>query len=366
THRAMSHRAIVRLRAFVILAFLLPVFVKANDSFFSSTGFEKLPRGIPFDLWSYYIPKDNLITAQKVELGRQIFFDKRLSADGSVSCATCHDPKLGFTDGKRVAEGIGGRLGARNSPTLLNSMFNSEQFWDGRAESLEAQARLPLINPDEMGNQTHDRVVERLKALSEYSTSFPQVFGSPVTIDLVSKAISAYERTLVSGNSALDRYLAGDLNALSIPARSGMALFRGKAHCSVCHTFNQSFPFLTDGNYHNTGVAVNFRAFDGLSRRAVQIARNQSHVSLDSLAKETGAFELGRFLVTGNSLDIGAYRTPSLRNVELTAPYFHDGSAATLLDVIEFYVKGGSANPFRDWQLEPVSLTESEQRDLVE
>lgn len=373
----MSHRARVRLRVFLLLAFLLPVFAKANDSLSSFVGFEKLPTGIPFDLWSYYIPKDNLITAQKVELGRQLFFDARLSADGSVSCATCHNPKLGFTDGKRVAVGIGGRIGTRNSPTLLNSMFNSEQFWDGRAASLEAQARLPLINPDEMGSQTYDQIVERLKNLPEYSKSFQQIFGSLVTIDAISKVISAYERTLVSGNSAFDRYLAGDLNALSVSARRGMTLFRGKARCSVCHTFNQSFPFLTDGTYHNSGVVTNSREFDALSRHAAQIARRQLNAapdsslnpspraSLDALAREPGAFELGRFLVTGNSLDIGAYRTPSLRNVELTAPYFHDGSAATLLNVIGFYVKGGNANPFRDWQLEPVSLTNSEQQDLV-
>ncbi|HVG18849.1 MAG TPA: cytochrome-c peroxidase, partial [Blastocatellia bacterium] len=149
-------------------------------------------------------------------------------------------------------------------------------------------------------------------------------------------------------------------------ARNGMILFRGKARCFVCHTFSQSFPFLTDGNYRNTGVAANFSGFESLTRRAIALSHEDSNVALDALAKQEGSYELGRFLFTGNSLDIGAYRTPSLRNVELTAPYFHDGSAATLFDVVRFYVKGGNENRMRDWQLEAVDLSESEQRDLVE
>lgn len=359
------NKATFKLRVVILLAVILPALAKTGEA--TSSQFDmKLPLGISFDVWSYYIPKDNALTSAKVELGRQLFFDKRLSADSSVSCASCHDPERAFADGKRVAEGIGGRLGSRNSPTLLNAMFNSGQFWDGRVESLEAQAKLPLTNPDEMGNQTFDQIIAKLKALPEYTKQFQEAFNGPVTVDAVAKAIASYERTLVSGNSPLDRYQAGDFKALNDAARNGLILFRGKARCAVCHTFSQSFPFLTDGNYRNTGVSANFAEFDGLARRAMQVTREDSRDALDSLTKQAGSFELGRFLVTTNSLDIGAYRTPSLRNVELTAPYFHDGSAATLEEVVRFYVKGGKANSFRDWQLEPVSLSEEEQRDVVE
>lgn len=356
---------------FFILAFLLlPVFVKADDTVAGREEFEfKLPLGISRDVWTYFVPKDNPMTAEKVALGRQLFFDKRLSADGSISCADCHAPERAFTDGKRIAEGIGGRTGSRNSPTLLNAMFNTGQFWDGRAESLEAQARLPLVNPDEMGKQTDEQMIARLRALPDYTNRFGRVFARPITMDTVAKAIAAFERTLVAGNSPFDRYQAGDSNALSGAARSGMILFRGKARCNVCHTINQGFgayPFLSDGNYRNTGVAAVATGFAAVSRRAMQVASDFKPALLAELNKQPDSQLLGRFLVTGNTLDIGAFRTPSLRNVELTAPYFHDGSAATLADVVKFYVKGGSENAFRDWQLEPVDLSEDEQHDLVE
>lgn len=359
--------ATLKLRIVILFALALPVFARANDAPSTFTPFDlKLPLGISQEVWSYFVPQDNPLTAAKVELGRKLFFDKRLSADGSISCATCHEPQRAFTDGRRVAEGIVGRHGSRNSPTLLNAMFNTGQFWDGRVESLEAQAKLPLINADEMGDQTHAQIIARIAPLPEYRQAFEQAFGAAVTIDGVAKALASFERTLVSANSPFDRFVAGDLNALNEPARRGLVLFRGKARCSICHTVNPAFPFLTDGNFRNTGVAANFAGFNGLAKSAMQVSANYSPEAIQGLARQSGAFELGRFLMTGNSLDIGAYRTPSLRNVELTAPYFHDGSAATLADVVQFYVKGGHENSFRDWQLEAVNLTEEEQRDLVE
>ena len=363
----MKPGSTLKLAVIFLLAVALPVLVQADSSTASASRFEiKLPAGISYDLWAYYIPKTNPVTAEKVKLGEQLFFDKRLSADGTVSCATCHDPQLAFADGRALAEGISGRVGKRNSPSLLNSMFNTGQFWDGRAQSLEEQAKMPLINPDEMGSQTHDQIISRLSALPEYSRLFQQAFGSAVTLDGIAKAIASFERTLVSANSPLDRYTAGDVKALSESARNGMILFRTRARCAVCHTFSQTNPFLTDGNYRNTGVAANFSGFESLVQRAIESSRDKSFGSLDALTKKDGSHELGRFLFSGNTLDIGAYRTASLRNVELTAPYFHDGSAATLLDVVRFYVKGGHENSMRDWQLEPVDLSESEQRDLVE
>jgi cytochrome c peroxidase len=369
----MKRTSAVKLAVIGVLAILAPSLVRAGDSNGGSSNLEiKMPLGIPIDLWTYLVPNDNPITVAKVELGRKLFFDARLSADGKVSCASCHDPKRAFTDGRKVAEGIGGRLGTRNSPTLLNAMFSSGQFWDGRADTLESQAKMPLTNMDEMGNRSLDDALAKIAGVPEYVSGFRQVFGGPVTIDGFAKAVAAFERTLISGDSPFDRYLAGDLNAISETARNGMILFRTKARCGVCHVFNQNFaafatsPFFTDGNYRNTGVAANFGGFNALARQAMAATRDQSGKAIAAMTNHERAAELGRFVTTGNTLDIGAFRTPSLRNVDLTAPYFHDGSAATLADVVRFYVKGGNENPNRDWQLEPVALTELEQRELIE
>jgi len=368
----MKQTSSIKLFVLLTLASLLPGLVRAADVPESSIFEIQMPRGIPPELWSYFIPADNPMSAAKVELGRKLFFDARISSDGTVSCASCHDPKRAFTDGKTIAEGINTRRGLRNSPTLLNAMFSTGQFWDGRAATLEEQAKMPLTNPDEMGNRSLEEVQARIEAISEYSRSFRQVFNGPVTIDSFARAVAAFERTLISGDAPVDRYLEGDMNALSDSARSGLVLFRGKARCGVCHAFNQNFssfstfPFFTDGNYRNTGVSTNFSDFNALARRAMIASRDETGKSILELIKHERAGELGRFVVSGNTLDIGAFRTPSLRNVALTAPYFHDGSAATLEEVVRFYVKGGKENPNRDWQLEPVSLTESEQRDIVE
>jgi cytochrome c peroxidase len=369
----MRRISAIKLAVLLTIAVLVPELVRAAGPTENLSSFQiQIPRGISQDLWSYFIPSDNPMAAAKVELGRMLFFEVRLSADGTVSCASCHDPKRAFTDGRTIAEGIAGRRGVRNSPTLLNAMFNTGQFWDGRAGTLEEQAKMPLINPDEMGNRSYDSVVARLASNPEYAKQFQEVFGGPPTIGGVAKAIAAYERTLISGDSPVDRYVAGDVNALSESARSGLTLFRGKARCGVCHAFNQNFaafatfPFFTDGNYRNTGVAVNFSGFNALARLAMAASRDESGKGTLELARHERAGDLGRFIFSGNTLDIGAFRTPSLRNVALTAPYFHDGSAATLEEVVRFYLKGGNENPNRDWQLEPVPLSEGEQRDLVE
>jgi cytochrome c peroxidase len=368
----------VRLRVSLTLAliFMLPILFFAREEISASASdqfYLQLPVGIPADVWSYFIPKQNPLTPAKIELGRRLFFDKRLSADSSVSCASCHDPKFAFTDGRKTAVGIDGRNGARNTPTVLNAMFNSSLFWDGRADSLEAQALEPLVNRDEMGNSSPEDVVKRIAVVSEYVEQFQKVFGGPVTIDSLTKAIAAYERTLVSGDAPFDRFLAGDRSALSDSAQRGLNLFRGKARCSVCHTLNASFPFLTDGNYRNTGVAANFAGFDSLSRRARLVLRDRSTPTMklfataqDTELDQQGKSALGRFVISEDALDVGAFRTPSLRNVELTAPYFHDGSVATLADVVRYYVRGGNETASRDWELQAVDLSESEQKDLIE
>ncbi len=356
---------------FIVIASFALAFTalaKASDSAEATRAFEfKLPLGIPAEVWSYYVPKDNPLTQAKVELGKQLFFDKRLSADGTVSCATCHDPNLAFTDGKRFSDGINGRRGKRNSPTILNAMFNSGQFWDGRAQTLEEQAILPLIDADEMGNKSHDDVVARLQKIPEYTNLFREVFNTGVTIGGVAKALASFERTLVSADSPFDRFNAGNRDSMTEAAKRGMLTFRTKARCNICHNINQSSPFLTDQNFRNTGVASNNSAFDTITHKATEMTQtNNSAAILRSLSLQEGGSELGRFIFTGNTLDIGAFRTPSLRNVELTAPYFHDGSAATLADVVRYYVKGGNEHPLRDWELNALSLTENEQSDVVE
>ncbi len=356
------------LRLIVVFAFVVAACFWLTPDFSAQQPSQKnsIPLGLPADTWDYYVPRNNQLIPAKIELGRKLFFDARLSSDGKVSCSSCHDPKLAFTDGKAVAEGISGRRGARNSPTILNATFNAGQFWDGRADTLEDQAIQPLINHLEMGNQSYDEVVKRLRAIPEYVAEFKSVFGGEVKIELIGKAIAAYERTLVSGDSPFDRFMAGDQSAISEAAKRGFALFRGKARCSRCHTFSDALPFFSDFNYHNTGVAANHPNFDKLSRRAYEVIEtDRAKEVIDKLAAEDGGQELGRVLVSYQVFDIGSYRTPSLRNIALTAPYFHDGSAKTLADVVRFYNEGGRQNINREWDLNALALTVDEQRDLV-
>jgi cytochrome c peroxidase len=318
----------------------------------------KLPRGMPVDLWRRLVPSDNPVTAEKIDLGRRLYYEKRLSADGTVACASCHDPDKGFSDGRKVAEGIGGKRGARNSPTVLNAVFNEFQFWDGRAPSLEEQAKGPLVNPVEMGMKDHDAVVAVVRQDATYAADFARVFGRPATIDDIVAAIATFERTAVSGDSAFDRFNAGDANALSAAARRGFDLWNGKARCGICHTIGPSNPNFTDNKFHNVGTAkgVNVRA---LAARATPPGTAGSSLS------DAEASELGRFAVDRAPKSIGAFRTPGLRDVALTAPYMHDGSKATLMEVVAFYQTGGELNPFLDPEMMPVELTGRDMADLV-
>jgi cytochrome c peroxidase len=328
-----------------------------------------LPPAIPADLWEMLIPRDNPMSEAKVALGRDLYFDKRLSIDDTVSCATCHDPKTGFTQPTSVAEGVGGKKGARNSPTVLNSMFNVEQFWDGRARSLEEQAKGPLINPIEMAQPSHDAVVAKIKKIPDYAKKFQQVFGGPVTIDNIARAIAAFERTQLSADSAFDRFNAGDRAAMSEAALRGFELFKGKARCVTCHEFNASSPFFTDFKYHNVGIGMKAsKNFDSLARQVQQMAQSGKLTAqaLDEISLTEGFSELGRFLVTRQPKDIGAFKTPTLRDIELTLPYMHDGSMKTLREVIEFYNKGGEANSNLDGGIRKLDLTEQEINDIEE
>jgi cytochrome c peroxidase len=217
-----------------------------------------------------------------------------------------------------------------------------------------------------MGNASHEEVVKRLRKIPEYRAEFQSIFGGEITIDHLAKAIASFERTLISGDSPFDRFVAGQEKAISEEAKRGFAIFRGRGRCSRCHSFSEQRPFFTDFAYHNTGVAANHPNFNNLARRAAAaVETDQAKSTIDQLGALEGGQELGRILFSYQLFDLGSYRTPSLRNVALTAPYFHDGSAKTLADVVRFYNDGGRTNINLEEELHALGLTEAEQRDLV-
>jgi len=277
-------------------------------------------------------PKDNPTTPAKAALGKLLFFDKRMSLDGTVSCATCHDPRKGWTDQRPTAIGVRQQLGRRNTPTVLNAAYHETQFWDGRAPSMEEQAKDPISNPKEMG-LTHDQAVARIAAVKGYERYFKDAFGDPtVTIERIVQAESSFQRTLLTGDSPYDRYVAGKRDALKTNAVRGLAIFNGKASCASCH----SGPDMTDGRFHNVGAGMHRRVQD-----------------------------LGRYEVTKQDKDKGAFRTPPLRNLSDTFPYMHDGSLATLEQVVEFFDRGGHPNPWLNSEIKPLRLSAEEKRDLL-
>jgi len=318
-----------------------------------------LPRGLPADLWEILVPQSSPVTDDRVALGRLLFYEKRLSKDATVSCASCHAPDHGFADPRKVSEGVAGKKGTRNAPTVLNSIFNEFQFWDGRAASLEEQSKGPMTNPVEMAADSHDAVVSVLRQIPEYDQAFRRAFARQVEIDDVAIAIATFERTVVSGNSSFDRFIGGDKSALSESAQRGWILWNTKARCNTCHPFGDATPNFSDNKFHNIGVAAKDRDFAVLAREAASAGDPQK------LAFKADLTELGRFIVTRQPKDIGAFKTAGLRDVALTAPYMHDGSEATLLDVVNFYDRGGEPNPYLDGGIVALRLTDQEKKDLV-
>ncbi|HUA87489.1 MAG TPA: cytochrome c peroxidase [Bryobacteraceae bacterium] len=312
-----------------------------------------------------FTPADNPITDAKVKLGDMIFDEKRLSADNSVACNTCHSPRNGFTTHTETGRGVGDQIGKRNAPSILNAMFYKSLFWDGRAATLEEQATLPILNPIEMGQKDPQDAVAKLAVIPKFVEAFQRVFGHPVNWEDMGKALAAFERTRLSTEAPFDRFLRGDQKALNDSQRRGWALFTGKAHCSSCHSYDPALPLFGDNRFHNIGVAPRGLDFNQLAKSAAEKAATGNKAEIDQLALATDYTELGRFLVTKKREDIGAFKTPFLRDVLLTAPYMHDGSLETLWDVVEFFNKGGEANPFLDAQMKPLGLTESEVEDLV-
>lgn len=309
-------------------------------------------------------PSDNPITDAKAKLGDMIFDEKRVSADNSVACNTCHSPRNGFTTHTETSRGVGDQLGKRNAPSILNAMFYKSMFWDGRAASLEEQATLPILNPVEMGQKDPQEVVAKLAAIPKFVDAFQQVFGRPPNWEDMGKALAAFERTRLSTEAPFDRFLRGDEKALNESQRRGWVLFLGRARCGSCHTYDPARPLFGDNRFHNTGVGARKQDFNQLATRAAGSAAGDK-AEIDKLALETDYSELGRFLVTQKRGDIGAFKTPFLRDVLLTGPYMHDGSLETLWDVVQFFNKGGERNPFLDEGMKPLGLTAGEIDDLV-
>jgi cytochrome c peroxidase len=324
------------------------------------------PAGVDARVWTASIVPGNEPTAERVFLGRALYFDPRLSADGTVACATCHDVTRGFSDQRPVSEGIGGQLGRRNAPTTLNAALLTEQFWDGRATTVEHQAGMPVLNPIEMGFASEEAAVERIAAIPEYVAAFQKAYGRGVNYEDLRAAIGAFERTLIFLDAPFDRYLAGDAKAISAQAARGHELFVGKARCVACHPLNTANPLGSDNNYHNIGVAARNKDFESLAAKALKrLAEDPSESTLDELALSTDMSELGRFMVTKNRADIGSFKTEQLRNIGVTAPYMHDGSMQTLWDVMDHYNKGGEDNPYLDGGIEALALSDAEIDDLV-
>jgi len=295
----------------------------------------------PLGLPRVPIPADNPPTADAIALGKMLFFDPSLSNHNSLSCASCHVPSHDFSDPRSLSLGFQGALGTRNAPTVLNAAYLPYQFWDGRAPSLEAQVIGPAFNPVEMNN-TAKGTLSNLGKNPKYPALFQKVFGTPdITIERVEKVIASYERTLLSGDSAFDRYeYGGDKNALTPQQIRGLAIFRdpNRGNCAVCHTINAHYALFTDGKFHNIGEGVD----------------------------DEGKFDdTGRYHQTDVSSDTGAFKTPTLRDIAGTAPYMHDGKVKTLDAVVQYYAGQGNSNPYLDKEMKKIHLTAQDRSDLV-
>ncbi len=306
-------------------------------AFLTIVGASAAGPGVPRGLDQYRpVPEDNALTPAKIALGRRLFHDRQLSPDGKVSCATCHDPGRAFAGDRSSAVRVGRSIGRRDVPAIINRAWGRSFFWDGRAASLEEQALQPILNPLELG-ASRDHVLSLVRSRS-YIRDFQRAFGADPVFEDVARAVASYVRTIVAGDSPFDRYRDGDRSALTRQEERGVAVFFGPGRCASCH----SGPTFTDELFHNTGVAWR----DGDNGIPVVV-------------------DLGRAAVTSADKDRGAFKTPTLREVARTAPYMHDGSIATLEDVVELYDLGGRFNPGLDPKIRALGLSSPEKADLV-
>ncbi|MGD0961467.1 MAG: cytochrome c peroxidase [Methylomonas sp.] len=322
------------------------------------------------------IPANNPQTPAKIALGNKLFHDKRFSIDGTVSCSKCHDDKKAFTDNLPVSVGNHGLTGTRNAPTVINAAFSKFQFWDGREPDLESQAKGPFINPVEAGLPNNEPILALVRGDPEYSAAFAEVFhvsGGQLTMEHVTKAIASFERTIIAGNSPFDRfYFHGEQAAMTERQQRGFQLFLGQGRCVSCHTIEQDQALFSDGRFHNIGVGINAIQADIPRLAQAFLEANAKGGDVDKLVltdKKTS--ELGRFAVSRVFNDLGAFKTPTLRNVALTAPYMHDGSLKTLKEVIVHYNNGGvtpataQVNAFLSGGIRPLNLLDNQIDDLA-
>lgn len=331
----------------------------------------------PLGLPPVPIPADNPQTPEKIKLGKKLFNDKRFSSTSTISCATCHDAAKAFTDSPlRTSKGVDGLTGTRNAPTVINAAYLTRQFWDGRSPDLEDQAQHPFVNPVEMGLENHETILRIVRTDPEYKKSFQVVFGKSgekITIREVTKAIASFERTLVSGRSPFDHWrYGGDKTAMSPAQIRGFQVFIGEGRCVSCHVVEQTQALFTDNRFHNIGIGINAIQQD-VPRLAGEFLKAKAQgMDVDvAVLTDKKTSELGRFSVTNEFDMIGAFKTPTLRNVAATAPYMHDGSLKTLRDVVVHYITGGidsktgQANNFLSGGIRPLKLNEQQISDLV-
>jgi len=336
----------------------------------------------PLGLPPVPVPENNQQTPEKIALGDKLYHDKRFSADGKVSCATCHEETKAFTDNLPVSKGFRGLTGTRNAPTVINSAYMKTLFWDGREPDLEGQSKQPPINPVEGGLPDHIPILKTITSDPDYQVSFKKVFNvaaADITMEHVSKAIASFERTIVSGNSPFDQYqYGGNKEALTVAQIRGLDLFRNKGRCVSCHRIEETQALFTDNRFHNIGIG--FKKIQGKEdetahnflqqKRAEKNKSAKDFVDIAVLSNERVS-ELGRFAVTENPTNVGAFKTSTLRNIELTAPYMHDGSLETLEDVVDFYNNGGrvkETDPLSNFLaggIRPLDLSDEEKADLV-
>ncbi len=330
----------------------------------------------PLGLPPVPVPEDNPQTPAKIALGDRLFNDERFSADGKVSCATCHEPEKAFTDGLPVSEGFNDLKGTRNAPTVINAAYMETLFWDGREPDLEGQSKQPPVNPVEGGLPSHGPILEAIRGDPEYVEAFRRVFGiepEAISMDHVAKAIASFERTLIAGNSPFDRwYFGGEDGAMSEAAVRGFEVYTGQGRCVSCHKIEQDQALFTDNRFHNIGVG--FKRIRGKESEIAKSFLEAKRAGADvdkTVLSDKDASELGRFAVSEDLNEVGAFKTSNLRNVELTAPYMHDGSLETLEDVVEFYNNGGRLeesdplSPFLSGGIRPLDLSDQQKKDLV-
>lgn len=332
----------------------------------------------PLGLPPVPVPEDNPQSPAKIELGEKLFNDTRFSTTGDVSCATCHDPAKAFTDSPlAVSEGIHKARGTRNAPSVINAAYSELQFWDGREPDLERQSTQPFINPIEMGLTDHQPILDVVRDDRAYQKLFRKAFdvkAKQITMTEVTQALAAFERTIISGNSPFDRYyFAGDKTAMNESAIRGFEVFLGDGRCVSCHAISQDHALFTDHRFHN--INVGFPAISAeIETMAKAFARaKDAGTNVDvAVLSNRDASELGRFAVDERWAEIGAFKTPTLRNIELTAPYMHDGSLATLEEVVDHYNNGGklqagdpAPSGFLSGGIRPLELSDQQKADLV-